>query len=265
MAPEIVQALKARYSMDNNWLYFWEFLGGAVRFDFGPSFTYNDWTCAEIIAAALPVSALIGAAAILLAIILGVPIGVISAVRRHTWIDSGATVLVLGGLAVPTFVTGSVLLTLFAVKWNLAPVGGWGRLSHIPLPVITLALPYAAYLARLTRNEMIVTLSSDYVRTAIAKGCSRKRAILRHAIKPALLPVLSYLGPATAQAMTGSFVVEKVFGVPGLGQHFVNAALNLDSGLILGTVLVFSTLLVTVNLLVDLLYAKIDPRIAEAI
>jgi len=265
LAPDVEAALLARYHMDNNWLYFWEFLNGAVRLDFGPTFMYADWTCNQIIASALPVSMAIGLLAILIAVVVGVPIGVLGAVRRHGLLDVSTTALVLTGISLPTFVTGSALLIVVAVKLKLAPVGGWGTWAHLPLPAITLALPFAAYVARLTRTSMLDTLGSDFVRTALAKGASRSRVVWRHALSVACLPVLSFLGPATAQAMTGSFVVEKVFGVPGIGQHFVNAALNRDPGLMLGTVLVFSTLLVLFNLLVDLLYAAVDPRITEAL
>ena len=169
------------------------------------------------------------------------------------------------GISVPTFVAGAALLIVFGVVLKVAPVGGWGTLAHLPLPAITLALPFIAYIARLTRMSMLDALQSDFVRTALAKGLAPRTVIWKHALKPAFLPVLSFLGPATAQAMTGSFVVEKVFGVPGLGQHFVNAALNRDVGLILATVLVFATLLVIFNLLVDVLYAVIDPRVTEAV
>lgn len=265
LAPEVVEALRARYSMDNTWLYFWQYLSGALHLDFGPTFMYPDWTCNEIIAQALPVSATLGLLAVIIAVQVGVPLGVWSAVRRHGWPDAMTTALVLLGISIPTFVTGSMLLIIFGVYLKIAPVGGWGTLAHLPLPAITLALPFIAYIARLTRVGMLDVLASDYIRTAVAKGCTPRTVIWDHALRAALLPVLSYLGPATAQAMTGSFVVEKVFGVPGLGQHFVNAALNRDTGLILATVLVFSTLLVLLNLLIDLLYARLDPRIKEAV
>ncbi len=263
--PEAEAALRARYSMDNNWLYFWEFLSGAVRLDFGPTFTYNDWTCNQIIASALPVSVVIGLLAVLIAVMIGVPAGVLSAVRRNRWPDVTCLTLVLLGISLPTFVTGSALLIVFAVYLQIAPVGGWGTLAHLPLPALTLALPFTAYIARLTRTAMLDALGSDFIRTAIAKGVSPRTVVWKHALKVAFLPVLSFLGPAAAQAMTGSFVVEKVFGVPGIGQHFVNAALNRDPGLIMSTVLVFATLLVALNLIVDVLYALIDPRISEAV
>lgn len=265
LPPDAERALRARYHLDNNWKYFQEFLSGAARLDFGPTYMYPDWSCNQIIASALPVSATIGLSAILLAVFVGVPVGVMGAVRRGGPLDAALSTLVLLGISVPTFVAGTALLILFGVVWKCAPVGGWGTPRHLLLPAITLSLPFIAYVARLTRMSMLDSLQSDFIRTALAKGLAPRTVIWKHALKPAFLPVLSYLGPATAQAMTGSFVVEKVFGVPGLGQHFVNAALNRDAGLILATVLVFATLLVIFNLLVDMLYAVIDPRVTEAI
>ena len=265
LPPEAEQALRVRYHMDNNWLYFWQFLEGAVRLDFGPTFTYNDWTCNQIIADALPVSVLLGWLAILIAVLVGVPLGVLSAVKRDSWLDVTSLSFVLLGISLPTFVTGTALLIVFGVYLEVAPVGGWGTLAHLPLPALTLSLPFTAYITRLTRIGMLEVLGSDFVRAALAKGLPRRTVVWKHALRVAFLPVFSYLGPATAQAMTGSFVVEKVFGVPGLGQHFVNAALNLDPGLILATVLVFSTILVLFNLVIDVLYARLDPRITGAI
>ncbi len=261
MPPEAVNALRVRYNMDNNWLYFGQFLAGAVRLDFGPTFTYADWTCNQIIASSLWVSVVLGMTALVFAIMVGVPLGVLGAVRRHSWFDAATTAGVFLGISIPTFVTGTALLIVFAVLLKIAPVGGWGTMAHLPLPALTLSLPFIAYIARLTRTGMLDALSSDFVRTALAKGLSPRRVVWTHALKVAFLPVLSYIGPAAAQAMTGSFVVEKVFGVPGLGQHFVNAAINRDTGLILASVLVFSTLLVALNLAVDVLYSWLDPRI----
>ncbi len=265
MPPEAEQALRARYHMDNNWLYFWEFLLGAIRLDFGPTFTYNEWTCNQVIAASLPVSVIVGSLAIATALLLGIPLGVLSAIRKGKLTDHLGLILVVLCISIPTFVTGSLLLILFGVYLELAPIGGWGTLSHLPLPVITLSLPFVAYIARLTRMGMLDTLGSEFLRTAYAKGLPQRMVIWKHAFKPAFLPVLSYLGPATAQAVTGSFVVEKLFGIPGIGQHFVNAALNRDPGLMMSTVLVFATLLVAFNIVVDLLYSWVDPRIIEAV
>lgn len=265
VAPEIEAALRARYNLDNPWAYYWDFLSGAVQLDFGPSFMYVDWTCNQIIADALPVSMFIGALAMLIAVGLGVPIGVIGATHRGRWADLAGLCVVLTGISVPTFVTGTALLILFAVYVPVAPIGGWGTFRHLPLPALTLSLPFMAYVARLTRSAMIDALNSDFVRTSLAYGASRHQVIWNQALRVAILPVISYLGPASAQAMTGSFVVEKVFGIPGLGQHFVNAALNVDAGLILSTVLVFATVLVVMNLLTDILYAWMDPRARGAV
>jgi oligopeptide transport system permease protein len=260
--PEAIQrTLEARYNIDDNWAYYWEYLCGALRLDFGPSFQYMDWTCTQIIAQALPVSLVLGLLAILLAVLFGVPVGVISAVKRNSWFDVSSLALVLIGISLPTFVTGTALLIVFALWLHWFPVAGWGTLLHLPLPAFTLSLPFMAYIARLTRLGMLDVMGSDYIRTAYAKGVARRQIIWKHALKNAFLPVLSFLGPALAAAMTGSFVIEKLFNVPGLGQHFVNSVLNLDRGLIMGTVLVYSALLVLMNLVVDVLYALVDPRV----
>jgi len=261
---ETEMALRARYHLDDNWRFFWDYLAGAVRLDFGPSFSYADWTCGQIVASALPVSMVVGGMAILIALAVGVPLGVLAAVRRGRPTDTAVLAFVLAGISVPAFVAGSFLLIAFAVYLQWFPIGGWGTWRHLPLPAITLSIPFAAYIARLTRAGMLDALGSDFIRTAVAKGAPPRVVIWRHAFKPAFLPVLSYLGPAAAQAMTGSFVVEKVFGVPGLGQHFVNAALNRDIGLILAIVLAFSAILIAFNASVDALYTWLDPRISAA-
>ncbi len=264
MPPEVVRALEARYSMDNDLEYFGQFLWGAVHLDFGPSFQYKDWTCTQIIRQSLPVSMALGFLAVLLAVLVGVPVGVYSAVRRGGWLDLSALGLILLGISLPTFVTGTVLLTVFAVYLQVVPIGGWGSPAHLILPAVALSLPFAAYIARLTRVGMLDGLGSEFVRTALAKGLSKRTVIWKHVFKVAFLPVLSYLGPAAAQAMTGSFVVEKVFGVPGMGQHFVDSALNLDRGLVMSTVLVYAPILICFNMAVDLVYVLVDPRITGA-
>jgi oligopeptide transport system permease protein len=170
--------------------------------------------------------------------------------------------LALVGISLPTFVVGTALLVIFGVQLGWFPIGGWGGLAHLVLPTITLALPFAAYIARLTRFGMIEQMQSDYVRAARARGLPERSVVLRHALKNAFLPVLSYLGPAAAMAMTGSFVVEKVFAVPGIGTHFVDAVLAKDLTLIMGVVLTYATMLILFNLLVDVLYRWVDPRIA---
>lgn len=263
--PEAEAALRVRYNMDNNWAYFRQFAAGALRLDFGPTYMYPDWTCNQIIRQSLPVSFSLGLSAVVIALVVGVPLGVLAALKRDGWTDIFAQGVVMLGISIPSFVTGTVLLAVVAVHFGVAPIGGWGTLWHVPLPAVALALPLIAYIARLTRSSMMEVLGQDFVRTAVAKGLSRRAVLLRHALPVALLPVVSYLGPATAQAMTGAFVVEKVFAIPGLGQHFVNAALNRDVGLILATVLVFATLLVILNIVVDVVYLLLDPRIRNAL
>jgi oligopeptide transport system permease protein len=272
---EIVQAMRERYKLDSPWSFYWDYLGKATGaswvlgkhdrpFDLGPSLTHENWTVNEILAAGLPVSITLGLAAMLLACAIGLTAGVLGAIKPGSWLDFSTLMFALIGISLPSFVIGTALLVVFAVYLKLFPIGGWGGVSHIALPAITLALPFAAYIARLTRFGMIEQLKSDYVRTARAKGVPEYRVVLKHALKNAFLPVLSYLGPACAAAMTGSFVVERVFAVPGIGQHFVDAVLSKDLTLIMGVVLVYSTMLIVFNLIVDVLYAWVDPRIQLA-
>lgn len=230
-------------------------------FDMGPSLQYEDWRVNEIVGDALPVSISLGAMAMLIAIFVGVGAGVVGAIRPGSWADFATLSVALVGISMPSFVIGTAMVMVFGVWLGIAPVGGWGELRHYPLPALTLSLPFAAYIARLTRMGMVEHLKADFIRTARAKGLSEARVVLKHALKNAFLPVLSYLGPATAMAMTGSFVVERVFALPGLGQHFVNAVQNKDLFLIMGVVLVFSTMLIVLNLVVDVLYRWVDPRI----
>ncbi|MEL7472717.1 MAG: ABC transporter permease [Planctomycetota bacterium] len=231
-------------------------------FDLGPSLQYDDWRVNEILAGSLPVSVMLGLTAILLALLIGVVAGVVGAVKPNSPADLATLVIALLGISLPNFVIGTVLLLVFGVWLGIAPVGEWGPTGAI-LPSLTLSLPFAAYIARLTRMGMLDALTADYVRTARAKGVSERAVLIRHALKNAFLPVLSYLGPAAAYAMTGSFVVEQVFNVPGIGQHFVNGVLNKDLFLIMGVVLVFAAMLVLLNLLVDVLYRWVDPRIEQ--
>lgn len=230
-------------------------------FDLGPSLFYRDQRVSEIIADSLPVSMTIGFAAMVIALVIGTTAGVISAARRGSFIDSATLVLSLAGISLPGFVIGTALLLVFGVWLPLFPVGEWGRPRSLVLPALTLSLPFAAYIARLTRMGMIEQMSMDYIRTARAKGLPERTVLLKHALKNAFLPVLSYLGPACAMAMTGSFVVERVFSVPGMGRHFVNAVQNKDLFLIIGVVMVFAAMLVVLNLAVDLMYRWVDPRI----
>ncbi len=273
---EIVDAMQARYNLDDPVVFYGDYLSGVSGLDwvlgdregpvidFGPSLRHENWTVNEILAAQLPVSILLGLSAVSLACLIGIGAGVLGAVRPGSLLDLGSLLLALVGISLPAFVIGTLLLVIFAVHLGWFPVGGWGEPGHIVLPALALSLPFAAYIARLTRSGMLEELQSDHVRTARAKGMPEYTVVLKHALKNALLPVLSYLGPATAAAMTGSFVVEKVFAVPGVGTHFVDAVLGKDITLILAVVLVYSAMLVLLNLCVDVLYRWIDPRIETA-
>ena len=235
---EIVDAMQARYNLDDPVVFYGDYLSGVTGLDwvlgdragpiidFGPSLRHENWTVNEILAAQLPVSILLGLSAVALACLIGIGAGVLGAVRPGSLLDLGSLLLALVGISLPAFVIGTVLLVVFAVHLGWFPVGGWGEPGHVVLPALALSLPFAAYIARLTRSGMLEELQSDHVRTARAKGMPEYTVVLKHALKNALLPVLSYLGPATAAAMTGSFVVEKVFAVPGVGTHFVDAVLG---------------------------------------
>ena len=266
LSPVIEMGLRQRYGMEDNWQFYWRYLTGLLHGDLGQSLHYRDWTCNQIVRHSLPVSAALGSLALLIALFVGVGLGVIGAVRRHTVWDYLTLGVAVVGISVPTFVIGAGLLILLAVWVRLFPPGGWGTPAQLVLPAVTLALPFMAYIARLTRLGMIDVLSSDFLRTARAKGLSESQVVLKHALRVAFLPVLSFLGPAAAAVLTGSFVIEKVFNVPGLGLHFVNGVINRDQMLILAAVTVYSGLIVLFNLLVDVAYTWLDPRISpEAI
>lgn len=270
--PEVEAAMRRQYNLDNPAAFFVDYLGKASGaswlagvhhrpFDLGPSLRHPDWSVNQILAAGLPVSMSLGAAAIAIAVLVGVVAGIVGGLRPGSGLDLATLLLALVGISLPSFVVGAALLVAFAVAVPVFPVGGWGGMRHLALPALTLSLPFAAYIARLTRMGMIEQMRSDYVRTALAKGLSQRQAAMRHALRNALLPVVSYLGPAAAVAMTGSFVVEKVFAVPGVGRHFVDGVLSKDITLIMGVVLVYSTILVLFNLAVDVAYRWVDPRI----
>lgn len=273
LPPDVARAVLARYHADDNWRLYWEYLGGVtgVRrllsgsgpwIDLGPSWSYRDWTCNQIIGDALPISLVLGLTAVFLAVVVGVPVGVFGAAWRHSWFDYVSLALVLVGISLPSFIPATLLLIVFAVQFGWLQIGEWGSLSQVWVPASVLALPLMAYVARLTRLGMLDVLGSDYIRTARAKGVSPHKVIWKHAMRNAFLPVLSFLGPASAAAMTGSFVMEKVFAIPGLGQHFVNSVLSRDQMLIVACVLVYSAVLIVMNLLVDVLYMVVDPRIS---
>ncbi|MBI1335852.1 MAG: ABC transporter permease subunit [Phycisphaera sp.] len=268
---EVQEAMLRAYHMDSPWSFLKSYVTGlAVGASghappyFGPSLQYRDQSVNDILLNGLPVSAALGAAAMFVSLVLGLSAGVIGALWPGSWLDRGSLAVALAGVSLPSFVVASLLLVIFGGLLHLMPIGGWGRAEHFVLPAITLGLGPAAYIARLIRLGLADVMASDYVRTALAKGRSRSGALFHHAFKIAFLPVLSFLGPTAALVATGSFVVEKVFNIPGMGEHFVNAVLNKDQFLVLGVVLVYATLLVVFNLVVDVSYAWFDPRIEIA-
>lgn len=264
LPPDIAANLQAAYGLDQPvWIQFGRYLRGLAHGEFGPSFKYKDFTVSELILQGLPVSASLGALAIALALVGGVALGIFSATHRGSAADVAAIGLSVLGVAVPSFVLLPFLGLVFGVYLHWLPVAGWepGSARHWVLPVIALALPPLSFIARLTRASLLETLSTAYVRSAVAKGLPRRTVILRHALRPALLPVASFLVPAVAAIMTGSLVVESIAGLPGIGRYLVQGALNRDYTLVLGMVIVYSTLLMLMGLVVDLLYLWLDPRL----
>ncbi len=264
LPPEIAENIAAHYHLDEPLpQQFWRYLSGVVRGDFGPSYRYSDYTVSQLIGSAFPLSMKVGALSMLLAVVVGVATGIAAALRQNTLADRAIMTIAMTGISIPIFVVAPVLVLLFAVKLHWLPAGWSGNTGFARwlLPVVSLALPQIAYIARLTRASLIDVLGSDFVRTATAQGLGTAAIIRFHALKPAMLPVLSFMGPAIAAVLTGSVVVEEVFGIPGLGQHFVRGALNRDYTLVLGIVIVYAVLIILLNLVVDILYGVIDPRI----
>lgn len=262
MPPEIRARLERHYGLDRPWsTQYWNYLRGLLRFDLGPSYKQKEASVNALIARAWPVSATLGALAFALALLAGVTLGCLAAVRRATLIDRSLMFLALMGVSLPNFVLGPILIFVVSLNLLWLPPAGWGSTRHIVLPVLTLAAPYVAYIARLTRAGMLEALQEGYILTARAKGMRERRVLIGHALRAGILPVVSFSGPAVAFLVTGTVVVEKIFAIPGLGNLFVQAAFNRDYTLILGIVLVVSTALFLFNLLVDIIMAILDPRI----
>jgi oligopeptide transport system permease protein len=264
--PEATRTqLEARYHLDQPlWRQYLLYLGDLLHGDLGPSYQYPDRSVAELIGSGLPISAMLGSLAITLALVVGMSLGIVAASKPHRLLDRAVMAFAVAGLSTPNFVLAPLLILLIAVGLHWLPAGGWsGRPQELLLPVIALALPQIATIARLTRAAMLEVMQTPWIRTARAKGLSEPSIVLRHALRPILLPVISYLGPAAAGTLTGSVVIEQIFGLPGVGRYFVLGALNRDYGLVLGVVLIYGTLIVLFNLGVDLLYARLDPRQRE--
>lgn len=263
IAPEILKNLEAHYGLDQPLpVQFARYLGNVVfRGDLGPSFKYPNRTVNEIIGQKLPVSLELGAEALLVALLLGLPLGILAAVRRNTWLDYLCGTTGMAGICVPTFVLGPLLVLFFAIHLGWFNASGWFAWQDRVLPAVTLGFVYAAYVMRLTRAGMLEVLHQDFIRTARAKGASETRIVFRHALRGGLLPVVTFLGPATANILTGSFVIETIFQIPGLGREFVNSAFNRDYTLVLGTVILYATLIVVLNLVVDIVQVWLNPRL----
>ena len=263
LPPEIRANLDATYHLDEPLLQqYFRYLGQIITGDFGPSFQYKDWTVNELIARGFPVSVTIGSLAMLLAFVFGTLIGTIAALRQNTAVDYSVMGVAMLGISIPNFVVAPLLILGVAVYAGWLPAGGWDwSWQRMVLPVITLALPVIAYIARLTRGSMIEVLHSNYIRTARAKGLPEWLVIRRHALKPAILPVISFMGPATAALITGSVVIERIYSIPGLGSYFVQGALNRDYTLVMGVVIFYGIVIILLNFIVDLIYAWLNPRI----
>ena len=263
--PEIEANLRTAYHLDEPLIaQFGRYLSNLARGDFGPSFQYKNYTVTELIGAGFPVSLKLGGLAMVLALVFGVAIGTLAALRHNRPTDRISMAVAMTGISIPNFVMAPLLVLVFAIYLGWLPAGGLGdgSPSHLVLPVISLALPQIAYISRLTRGSMIEVLNSPFIRTARAKGLTERKVVLGHALKPALLPVVSYLGPATASIITGSVVIEQIFGVPGLGRFFVQGALNRDYTLVMGVVVFYGVLIIAFNFLVDIVYARLDPRVS---
>jgi oligopeptide transport system permease protein len=265
LAPETRAALETAYGLDLPiWQQIWLYLSRIVQGDFGPSLVYRDFTVTELIAQSLPISLLLGGWALLLASALGISAGLIAAVRTGRWQDQALMLTATLLTALPTFVTGPLLAMIFGLWLGWLPVSGQGDgIAWLVLPVIALALPVAGAVAKLARAGLAEILEQDHIRAARARGLSPMTVLRRHALRPALVPVASYLGPAAASLLTGAVVIETVFGLPGLGRYFVQGALNRDYPLVLGVVTLYAALIILFNLFADLIYGWLDPRMRE--
>jgi oligopeptide transport system permease protein len=267
LAPAVRANLDRLYGLDQPLpLQYLHYLRALAHGDFGPSMSERDFTVGELIGQGLPVSLTLGLAAVLLALAAGIPAGMLAALERNRGADYGVGALAALGIALPSFVTGPLFALVFGLYLHWLPVAGYqhGAPRYLVLPVVTLALPVAAYVARLTRAGLLEVLSSNYVRSARARGLGSARVLWRHALRPALLPVVSYLGPAVAFIVTGSLVIETVFGLPGTGRYLVHGAIDRDYPLVMGMIIVYAAFTLGLNLLADLLYGWLDPRVRHA-
>ena len=263
-SPAVMANIEAKYHLnDPMWLQYVNYLKQILMGDFGPSFKYKDYTVNELLSQALPVSIELGLYAFILAVVLGLIFGIVAALKQNSWIDYIVMAFANIGVVIPSFVKAPLLVLIFAITLKWLPGGGWndGAAQNLILPVTALALAYTASIARIMRGSMIEVMNSQYIRTARSKGLPMQRIVLKHALRPAMLPVISYLGPAFVGIITGSIVIETIFGLPGIGQLFVNGALNRDYGMVLSLTILVGVLTIAFNAIVDILYAVIDPQI----
>jgi oligopeptide transport system permease protein len=264
LPPEVLANINAKYHLDepviNQYFYY---LGGLLQGDLGPSFRYKDFTINELIAQSFPVSAEIGIWSFLVALLIGVGCGIIAALRQNSWLDYSVMGFANLGIVLPNFVLAPLCILFFSIYNHWLPPGGWngGAWPYLVMPVIAMSTSYIAQIARITRGSMIETMHSNFIRTARAKGLPKYRIIFQHALRPAMLPVVSYLGPAFVGIVTGSVIVDVYFGTGGIGQHFINGALNRDYSMVMGVTILVGTLTILFNAIVDILYAVIDPKI----
>lgn len=262
LPKEILESMKEHYGLnDPLHIQYIKYLGSVASWDLGPSFKYKARTVNEIISDGFPVSFTLGLSALFIAISFGLILGVIAAIYHNKWQDYTAMIVAVLGISVPSFILASFSQYIFAMKLGWFPVARWGTFEHIVLPAFALAALPMAFIARLTRSNMLEVLSQDYIKTAKAKGMSKFTTTFRHALRNALMPVITYLGPLSAGILTGTFVIEKIFGIPGLGSHFVTSISNRDYTVIMGTTVFYSVILLTMILLVDIAYGIVDPRI----
>jgi len=262
LPPAVLKNIEERYHLnDPLWKQYTDYIQNLARGDLGPSFKYQGVTVNQIITESFPISAQLGLASLFIMLFVGLPAGIISALRQNKWQDHLAMSLATIGVAVPNFVVATLLIYIVGVKLGLLPTARWLSWQSVIMPAIALAGYYTAYVARLTRSSVLEVLQQDYIRTARAKGLPERVVVYKHALKNALIPIVTYLGPISAGILTGSFVIEKIFAIPGLGEHFVASIWNRDYTVILGVTVFYATLLVAVNLIVDILYCFIDPRI----
>jgi oligopeptide transport system permease protein len=261
--PQVEATLRAHYGVPESATEFFGIYMKRLVVDgtLGPSLKVQGRSVETLLAPALPVSVSLGLLSLVIAVAVGLALGIRAGLSPNSFADTASMTLALGGISLPSFVIGAGLMILFSLKLGWLPVAGWGGYGHLVLPAITLSLPYAAYVARLARTGTIEVMQQDFIRTARAKGVPERDVVLRHALRGAILPVVSYLGPAAAGILTGSFVIETLFGIPGVGQWFVKGAVNRDYSVVLGTAILYASLVTGFNLLVDLAYSLLDPRV----